>query len=100
MQLQYPTDGDDPFPNSDEHRPGRVVSRYRNSRGSRHYVTCTSCGNGARKWKHVKHRRSCPTHFVKMVEDSERTYRSGKEMNHDPKHLPAHPAATGAVCLR
>jgi len=43
-------------------------------RRRRHYVTCLGCGNGARKWKHVQHRRNCPSHFLRMVEESHKRF--------------------------
>jgi len=76
---------------------GRIVGRYYGRRGSRHYVTCEGCGNGARKWKHVQHRRSCPTHFVRMCEEAKKMY--GKEASHEREHLRPDFEDSGAVRL-
>lgn len=48
--------------------------------GQKYYTTCVGCGNGARKKKHIQHRRSCPTHFVKMCEASEKAFKRGSEL--------------------
>jgi hypothetical protein len=42
--------------------------------GMKYYTRCAGCGNGARKRKHVQHRRSCPALFVKMCEQAEKVF--------------------------
>lgn len=61
---------------------GRYVQYYGRPNRRKHYITCLGCGNGARKWKWVQHRRKCEWHLLKMISDSERLYGAGKELNH------------------